>query len=201
MCGIIGYVGSKQAFPVIFESLKKLEYRGYDSWGIVLKDDNLRLYKQTGKISDHRLEMNNLKQSPAVIGIGHSRWATHGKVCETNAHPHTDCSGNIAVVHNGIIENFQELKNDLSDHNYTSETDSEVIPHLIESYMQKGAAFENAVKQSATMLKGRYAIVAINKDANAPIFKVAHYGIVGDLHKVIPILINEIKNVRAEEEA
>ena len=167
MCGIIGYLGSKDAFPVIFESLKKLEYRGYDSWGIAVKGEaGLDIHKQTGKISDYNTENSRLRESKSRMGIGHSRWATHGKVCETNAHPHTDCSGNIAVVHNGIIENFQELKDELQDHNFISETDSEVIPHVIESHMQAGASFEDAVKQTSKKLRGRYAIVAINMDSD-----------------------------------
>ena len=170
MCGIIGYVGNESAFPIVFESLKKLEYRGYDSWGIVLKGkDSLHLHKQTGKISDYRMENSQLRQIDSFLGLGHSRWATHGKVCEINAHPHTNCDGNIAVVHNGIIENFRELKDGLNEHNFVSETDSEVIPHMIEEHMASGSSFEDSVRNAVKQLKGRYAIVAINNDSDSMI--------------------------------
>ena len=167
MCGITGYIGDEKAFPVIFDSLKKLEYRGYDSWGIAVKDCNgLQIHKQTGKISRYNFDDSKLKQSESCSGIGHSRWATHGKVCETNAHPHMDCDGKIAVVHNGIIENFQELKKELAHHNFISETDSEIIPHLIEDLMKSGLSFEDALKQATKKIKGRYAIVALSTDSD-----------------------------------
>jgi glucosamine--fructose-6-phosphate aminotransferase (isomerizing) len=166
MCGITGYVGTEKAFPIIFNSLKKLEYRGYDSWGVVVKDNNnLQIHKQTGKISRFNLDDSKLKQFESCSGIGHSRWATHGKVCEINAHPHTDCDGKVAVVHNGIIENFHELKQELTEHNFVSETDSEIIPHMIENELGNGSSFEDAMKQTVRKLKGRYAIVAISNDS------------------------------------
>ena len=160
MCGIIGYKG-KEAFPVLIESLKRLEYRGYDSYGFAtVHSGELHIFKNTGKIS----ESNMLEGLPGNTGIAHTRWATHGNVNKTNAHPHIDCEKRIAVVHNGIIENYQELKNKLlkKGHVFNSETDTEIIPHLIEENIKYG--FEEAVKKTVSQLKGRYAIVALERD-------------------------------------
>jgi glucosamine--fructose-6-phosphate aminotransferase (isomerizing) len=166
MCGIIGYVGSKKALPLIFDSLKKLEYRGYDSWGIALKHEGkIHVSKQTGKISDYDIGNSGLLETGSSMGLGHSRWATHGKVCERNTHPHTDCAGRIAVVHNGIIENFQELKAGLSGHRFVSDTDSEAVPHMIEEFMASGLSFKDSVRETVKKLKGRYSIVAMNADS------------------------------------
>jgi len=160
MCGIIGYKGNKNATSIVIEGLKLLEYRGYDSWGIASKNHELDIIKRVGKIGDFQ-DKSKLKKSN--IAIGHTRWATHGKVTEANAHPHTSCDRRVAVVHNGIIENFQELKKGLEkNHRFLSETDTEVIPRLIEENMKEG--FEEAVKISLNRLEGRYAIVAINQD-------------------------------------
>ncbi|MCK4714167.1 MAG: glutamine--fructose-6-phosphate aminotransferase, partial [Candidatus Aenigmarchaeota archaeon] len=130
MCGIVGYIGDQEASQVIHDSLKKLEYRGYDSFGFATLDNQeIHIEKGVGKISE-----SSPARLPGNIGIGHSRWATHGNVTRRNAHPHTDCSGNIAVVHNGIIENYQELRKELEDrgHTFRSQTDTEIILHLIE---------------------------------------------------------------------
>lgn len=160
MCGIVGYIGEKDALPLLLEGLKQLEYRGYDSAGVcVVIDGKTRIAKCSGKINDlifsikHR---NDLKGSS--IGIGHSRWATHGAPTNTNAHPHTDCLGNFAVVHNGIIENFNEIKKALikEGHNFKSETDTEVIAHLIEKYYR--GDFEKAVLKAVKNLKGSFAL-------------------------------------------
>jgi len=160
MCGIIGYKGNKNATEIVIEGLKKLEYRGYDSWGIALKNKEIDIIKKVGKISDFS---NVSKLKPSKIAIGHTRWATHGKVTENNAHPHISCDKKIAVVHNGIIENFQELKKELEKkHKFVSETDTEIIPHLIEENMDFG--FEEAVKKTLKRLDGNYAIVAVNQD-------------------------------------
>src|SRR3989344_8815877 len=132
MCGIFAYLGPKKsAGNIVLEGLKSLEYRGYDSWGIVAKksDQTIFLKKQVGKIGNATLSKFN-----SSIGIGHTRWATHGGVVEKNAHPHADCKQEIFVVHNGIVENFEEIKKDLikTGHQFTSETDTEVIAHLLE---------------------------------------------------------------------
>ena len=134
MCSIIGYFGAKDAAPILVRALQKMEYRGYDSVGIATKNDDLITVKKgVGKVSDvnNLLDLNSMS---GKIGIGHTRWATHGKVSENNAHPHFSNSGKIAIVHNGIIENFLELKNNLISDGFTfhSETDSEVIANLIQ---------------------------------------------------------------------
>ena len=141
MCGIIGYVGKRDAAPILFKGLKRLEYRGYDSAGIATVHENkLFIKKAAGKIDEINQKMNFL-DLPGKIGIGHTRWATHGGVTDWNAHPHTDCEGKIIIVHNGIVENFQELKNMIPHHDLKSETDTEIIAHLIEEEMKKGKNF------------------------------------------------------------
>src|SRR6201987_1708402 len=141
MCGIVGYVGKKSVVPVIIEGLRRLEYRGYDSAGIaVCKGDGLELRRAEGKLRN--LE-EAIRQKPldGTYGIGHTRWATHGRPTEENAHPHRDCSGKIVVVHNGIVENYLSLKKKLigEGHKFTTETDTEIIAHLIEKhYLESG---------------------------------------------------------------
>jgi glucosamine--fructose-6-phosphate aminotransferase (isomerizing) len=156
MCGIVGYVGYRKADRVIVSALKRLEYRGYDSWGIAVGEENLKVYKQVGAIGEEA----ELSDSP--IAIGHTRWATHGKPSEANAHPHLDCSKQIAIVHNGIIENFLSLKEKLIEegHNFVSETDTEVIAHLIEK--NYNGRLEEAVVAALPELKGSYAFVALS---------------------------------------
>jgi len=163
MCGIIGYCGPKQAAKVLVEGLKRLEYRGYDSAGIsVVADGSLQVIKKAGKI--RALIEHVPADLPGEYGIGHTRWATHGVVNETNAHPHTDCSGRIALAHNGIIENFESLKEILQseDHIFKTETDSEVIVHLIGKYYR--GDLETAVREAIALLKGTYGIVCIHAD-------------------------------------
>lgn len=162
MCGIIAYKGEKDASTVVFEGLKSLEYRGYDSWGIAIKaDSEIKAFKKIGKISDSgKVELGN-----SSMALAHTRWATHGQVTEANTHPQFDCKGKIAVVHNGIIENYQELKKSLANHKFTSETDTEVLPHLIEHYKQAGLSFEEAVKKLAKTIKGRSAFVAMDAES------------------------------------
>ncbi len=156
MCGIVGYTGYRQARDILFDSLKRLEYRGYDSCGIALINNSLSLYKDVGRVVDFEKEVPAL---PGKTGIGHTRWATHGSVTVANAHPHTDCTGEIAVVHNGIIENFLKLREELASegHQFTSETDSEVIAHLIERYYQ--GDLEKAVSSALKDIHGTYAVV------------------------------------------
>ncbi len=166
MCGIVGFVGKKEAAPLIYEGLTKLEYRGYESAGIAcINNKNLVCKKDAGLISDVNHKYN-LSQLAGKIGIGHVRWATHGVVNAVNAHPHSDCKGKIAVVHNGIIENYQELLNKLKPkHTFISETDTEIIPHLIEDSMESGESFEQAVFQAARQINGSYAFLAISSDS------------------------------------
>lgn len=164
MCGIVGYTGSKAAQPVLLEGLSRLEYRGYDSAGVaVLEDDSLQVVHRKGKVSSlaHTLDHFNFT---GTCGIGHTRWATHGRPSEANAHPHTSCDGHIAVVHNGIIENFAELREELTaaGHTFTSETDTEVVPHLIEAALAAGANdLMSALREACTHLVGAYAIAAM----------------------------------------
>jgi len=167
MCGIFGYIGNKQnVSQMIFEGLKTLEYRGYDSWGIAIKNQNsISIEKQTGKLPESlKSSISNVKSN---IGIGHTRWATHGGVTVKNAHPHTDCSGNIAVIHNGIVENFESLKTALIEkgHKFKSETDTEIIPHLIEEHL-KNETFTIAVKNAFNKLSGLNAIVVLNSETD-----------------------------------
>ncbi len=161
MCGIAGYIGFRRADEVIISALKRLEYRGYDSWGVAVRHENeIRLIKRMGAIGDEK----TYSVAEGNAGIGHTRWATHGKPSEINAHPHTDCSGKIAVVHNGIISNFQSLKEELESrgHVFSSETDTEVIAHLIEEFY-KGDLRE-AVEKTIGRLKGSYALVVMHAE-------------------------------------
>ena len=165
MCGIFGCIlKSGKAAPTIHGGLKKLEYRGYDSVGIATIDNGkLFIKKDSGKI-DEVHEIHNLDDLPGRLGIGHTRWATHGAPYQVNAHPHTDCNNKIAVVHNGIIENFTELKTELEDsgHVFKSKTDTEVIPHLIEENLKKGLSFVDAVREAVKRLDGSYAMCVIS---------------------------------------
>ena len=162
MCGIIGYIGSKEAWPIVYSGLQQLEYRGYDSAGIALVNSNgIEVHKSAGKVRDLAPEGGQVWPQ-GRLGIGHTRWATHGKPSHSNAHPHTDCNGAVAVVHNGIVENYLDLKNDLiaKDHVFTSETDSEVIPHLIEEGMKSDLSFLDAFLWAGSQLEGSQAIVS-----------------------------------------
>jgi len=166
MCGIIGCIlDNKKAAPVLLDCVKKLEYRGYDSVGIATSSHEIQIKKDKGKIVDVDKSLN-LGDLPGTIGIAHVRWATHGIPTKSNAHPHTDCKNKIALVHNGIIENYKELKEKLEaeGHRFKSETDTEVIPHLIERYMDAGNDLETAVRLSTKDLKGSYAIAVISMD-------------------------------------
>lgn len=166
MCGIIGCIlDNKNAAPVLLECVKRLEYRGYDSVGIATSGSEIKIKKDKGKI-DNVQESLNLTNLPGEMGIAHVRWATHGLPTKENAHPHTDCKNKIAVVHNGIIENYKELRSKLvkEGHIFKSETDTEIIPHLIEKYMDEGNNFEISVRLAVENLKGSYALAAISCD-------------------------------------
>jgi glucosamine--fructose-6-phosphate aminotransferase (isomerizing) len=164
MCGIVGYIGDKKVVPVIIEGLRKLEYRGYDSAGIAVvgADGKLHLRRAPGKLRN--LE-EVIKNSPidGTYGIGHTRWATHGRPTEENAHPHRDCTGQYVVVHNGIIENYFELKEMLEKegHKFVTETDTEVVAHLVEKYA-KDLSFEEAVRKTLRELRGIYSLVFLS---------------------------------------
>lgn len=161
MCGIIGYVGYRDARTVLIESLKRLDYRGYDSAGVAIIDKKLKIYKEVGEIAKVEMQIPPLK---GTIGIGHTRWATHGGVTKENAHPHVSCDKKIAIVHNGIIENYVKLKEELlkKGHKFLSETDSEVIVHLIDD-AYKGN-LEDAVLFAVKKIQGSYAIVVACED-------------------------------------
>src|SRR5262245_39264220 len=165
MCGIVGYLGDKDAVGVIVEGLKRLEYRGYDSAGVaVLGPAGLEVRRAAGRI---KVLEGMLRERPVrgTVGIGHTRWATHGRPTDENAHPHTDGSGTLVVVHNGIIENYLPIKERLAaeGHVFTSETDTEVIAHLIERHLAETPRLEEAVRRALGELKGSYAIVALSK--------------------------------------
>ena len=164
MCGIIGYTSrSDKAASVIFQGLKRMEYRGYDSSGMAtLNRGKILIRKGVGFLEDVNRE-EKLSSLPGVTGIGHTRWATHGGVTQTNTHPHHDCKDQIAVIHNGIIDNYQALRHSLikRGHNFISETDTEVIPHMLEGEMDKGHSLKEAVLAVAPRLEGSYAFLAI----------------------------------------
>ena len=206
MCGIVGYVGGQEAWPIIYEGLRRLEYRGYDSAGIAVVDSHgdIQLRKTVGKVSG--LESTGGHPNGSV-GLGHTRWATHGRPSHENAHPHTDCERRIAVVHNGIVENYIDLKRRLIDagHEFASETDTEVLTHLVEEGMHRGLSFQEAFRRMGRMVKGSQAISAILQGDAAEIcaLRLGHAGgivvaqaegqaIIGsDLPALLPLLQTE----------
>ncbi len=165
MCGIFGYIGKKNTAPdMILSGLKLLEYRGYDSWGVAVSSEKkIVTEKKVGKIGHNTLHLKK-----GTIGIGHTRWATHGGVTQKNAHPHHDCKNTIAVIHNGIIENYQQIKEKLvkKKHVFLSETDTEVVPHLIEEYLKTEKTFFGAFRKAFLECKGLNAIVALDAEGN-----------------------------------
>jgi glucosamine--fructose-6-phosphate aminotransferase (isomerizing) len=167
MCGIVGYVGKKQVVPLIIDGLRKLEYRGYDSAGIAVVDENheLKIQRAEGKLRNLE-EVLRHKPLDGTYGIGHTRWATHGRPTEENAHPHKDCTSRVVVVHNGIIENYLDLKADLrlKDHQFVTETDTEVVAHLVEERLKQGDSFEIAVRNTVQQLRGIFALSIIYAD-------------------------------------
>ena len=166
MCGIVGYVGSDEALPIVIEGLRRLEYRGYDSAGVAVVGEDLRVVKRAGKLP--KLE-EALAAGDPISGhaaMGHTRWATHGAPTDRNAHPHQDCHGRIAVIHNGIIENFQTLRARLEKdgHALASDTDTECIAHLVEEYVREGSGLADAVRATVRELQGAYAVVVLSAD-------------------------------------
>jgi len=168
MCGILGYTGKRNGVPLVYEGLQRLSYRGYDSWGIAAQTpQGLFIEKQVGDISSV-----SISSFESTLAIGHTRWATHGGVTQGNAHPHTNTDGTLAVVHNGIIENHQELKEELQTfgYNFKSATDTEVIPHLIDYYIIKGQDFFDAFSSAVSRIQGHYALLATKKDDSRILF-------------------------------
>src|SRR6187399_3275579 len=165
MCGIIGYIGSKQVVPILIDGLRRLEYRGYDSAGVaVVRNGAIDLRRSAGKLANLE-DVIGLDPISGDYGVGHTRWATHGRPTEENAHPHRDCTGKIVVVHNGIIENYLQLKQELQQqgHKFATETDTEIVAHLVEREM-KTDGLENAVRRALLLMRGHFAIVLISAD-------------------------------------
>src|SRR5580693_860142 len=162
MCGIVGYIGSNNAVPIILEGLRKLEYRGYDSAGLAVygEDGQLAVRRAKGKLRNLE-EAIRISPVEGSFGIGHTRWATHGRPTEENAHPHRDCKGDIVVVHNGIVENYLPLKHQLQleGHKFVTETDTEVIAHLVEKHYEGN--LEDAVRKAVKELSGVFALAVI----------------------------------------
>ena len=181
MCGIIGYVGQRPAAPILLDGLSTLEYRGYDSAGIAVisPSGQPEVHRTSGKLSRLKESLDG-SLPPGTIGIGHTRWATHGGPTDYNAHPHVDCGNDVMVVHNGIVENYVELRRELIEngHEFSSQTDAECIPHLIETFMRDEYSFEEAVRKTAGRIRGANAVVVISKRDPGKIvgFKVGNAG-------------------------
>jgi glucosamine--fructose-6-phosphate aminotransferase (isomerizing) len=163
MCGIVGYIGDREAAPLLYQSLKRLEYRGYDSCGIATLDGGLQIRKGVGMIGEVDRK-NRIQDLPGRMGIGHTRWATHGPVVQENAHPHLDCQGEIAIVHNGIVSNHLDLRRELEErgHAFRSETDTECIVHLIEEELPR-EGLEGALRKALSRIQGTYALLVLSQ--------------------------------------
>ena len=187
MCGIIGYIGDKQVLPILIDGLRRLEYRGYDSAGVaVVRDGAIELRRSAGKLArlEEVLAINPLEGD---YGIGHTRWATHGRPTEENAHPHRDCTGRIVVVHNGIIENYLDLKKQLQKegHTFVTETDTEIVAHLVERE-SKGDGLENAVAQARAAAGER----AVGVHGGDTIRQCLDAGLLDEIHiDLVPVLL------------
>lgn len=170
MCGIVGYIGNKDAKEILLKGLEKLEYRGYDSAGIaVLNEEGVHLFKEKGRIADLRFTVD--EQVKANVGIGHTRWATHGKPSKVNAHPHQSATGRFTIVHNGVIENYEHLKAEyLSDTSLKSDTDTEVVVQLVENFVNDGYAVQEAFQKTLKILKGSYALALLDEETKDVIY-------------------------------
>ena len=167
MCGIVGYVGPQDARDVVLEGLRRLEYRGYDSAGVAVIDGDLRVVKRAGKLSELESALSDGEPPVGSVGMGHTRWATHGAPTDRNAHPHLDCGGRVAVIHNGIVENFRALREQLDKrgHAFASDTDTECVAHLVEEELAGGAAdLADAVRRTVARLEGAYSLVVCSAD-------------------------------------
>ncbi len=206
MCGIVGYIGPKKVVPLILDGLRRLEYRGYDSAGIavVTEAGKMEIRRASGKLRNLE-ETIRLSPIDGIYGVGHTRWATHGRPTEENAHPHRDCTGQIVVVHNGIIENYLELKKQLiaEGHKFVTETDTEIIAHLVEKFMKDGGPLEDAVRKTVKLLHGAYALTVLsthdkNKIVTARLGPPAVVGLGQDEYFVasdIPALLHHTRDV------
>jgi len=166
MCGIVGYVGPDEALPIVLEGLRRLEYRGYDSAGVAVIDGGLGVVKRAGKLVELEAALGSHTSLAGSVGMGHTRWATHGAPTDVNAHPHVDCDGRVAVIHNGIVENFQGLRDRLEKqgHALVSETDTECVAHLVEEMLGDGRSFPDAVRAAVRQLEGAYSLVVCSLD-------------------------------------
>ncbi len=211
MCGIVGYIGDDEALPIVLEGLRRLEYRGYDSAGVaVLGGDSMSVTKRAGKVLELEKALDEDGHPEGRVGMGHTRWATHGIPNDQNAHPHLDCKERIAVIHNGIIENFHELRDRLQEagHVLRSDTDTEVVAHLIEENLRDGATLPDAVRASLKDLTGAYALVVLSADEPDVIVgaKVSSPLVVGFgegenlLASAIPALLTRTRRMYAVEE-
>jgi glucosamine--fructose-6-phosphate aminotransferase (isomerizing) len=201
MCGIVGYIGKRNALPIVVEALKRLEYRGYDSSGCALiHGDELQVYKRQGKIIELERSLPEPNKCSGNIAIAHTRWATHGEPNEINAHPHTDCTGDIAIVHNGIIENYKLLRERLIElgHRFVSETDTEVIAHLIEQFLTSEPSLEDAVREAMKRVEGTYGLVVISRHEPDKLIASDVSAIVIHTKRVIYLQDNELCIVRAD---
>ncbi|MFW6357533.1 MAG: glutamine--fructose-6-phosphate transaminase (isomerizing) [bacterium] len=177
MCGIIAYAGHRPAVPIIVEGLKLLEYRGYDSSGVAFAQSNeMRIIRAKGKLAELEKKLETVDFLHATSGIGHTRWATHGLPSENNAHPHCDNIGELALVHNGIIENYHQLKEELiaKGHHFSSETDTEVIVHLIAEGLKKCSSIPEAMSEALSRVEGSYAVAVVNKNGDGAIHAARH---------------------------
>ena len=208
MCGIVGYVGTRQAAPILLDGLARLEYRGYDSAGIAVRDGDgvPTIVKAKGRLSNLRAKTDNGLTVPGCCGIGHTRWATHGEPSETNAHPHYSDDKNVVGVHNGIIENYQELKTKLLHHNYTfySETDTEVAVKLIDYYYKKYEGTPvDAINHALVRIRGSYALALMFRDYPGEIYVARKdspmiLGVADDGTYVgsdVPAIMNHTRNI------
>ena len=166
MCGIVGYTGQKEAYPIVITGLKRLEYRGYDSTGVALLNSGLKVYKKKGRVAELEEAVIG-KDLHSNTGIGHTRWATHGEPSDINAHPHTSSSGKLAMIHNGIIENYAQLKSELikKGYHFSSETDTEVLLNFIEDIQKNNECdLEEAVRVALKRVTGAYVILLLDAD-------------------------------------
>jgi len=180
MCGIVAYIGPREAYPIILKGLKRLEYRGYDSAGVALLNADLRVYKKKGKVAELEDSLVG-KDLHAHAGMGHTRWATHGEPNDRNAHPHSSASGRLAMIHNGIIENFTQLKNELikKGYHFKSDTDTEVLLNFIEEIQKNNSCgLEEAVRIALRRVVGAYVIVLLDRDNPDTIIAALEGGLV-----------------------
>ena len=162
MCGIVGYTGLNAVAPILLQGLEKLEYRGYDSAGVgLLRGNSIQITRTSGKLSNLAAQFENESSEPGT-GIGHTRWATHGAPTSENAHPHQDPSGRIAIVHNGIVENWKELRADFATGKFSSDTDSEVLAHIIAAFLTEGESLISAVRRTLSEATGAFSLVVLD---------------------------------------